>query len=155
MCEERWRTRDRLLEYDTSIMPPHPRTAGLSIVYPWENVNLNMLSHAIYQLALNHGFDGDEEFFWNKFNNAATIITGTVATFPVPGEEDTLYLDLVTDILYYFKSTTAAITPAEAALHGIEIVGTSGATTYLYIPVRAMLMEDTILNCGSAAEYID
>jgi len=37
MCKERWRTRDRLLEYDISIMPARPRTAGLAMVYPWEN----------------------------------------------------------------------------------------------------------------------
>jgi len=40
MCKERWRTRDRLLEYDESIMPLRPHSAGLSMIYPWENVTL-------------------------------------------------------------------------------------------------------------------
>jgi len=34
MCKERRRTRDRLLEYD---MLARPHTAGLAMVYPWEN----------------------------------------------------------------------------------------------------------------------
>jgi hypothetical protein len=32
---ERYRTRDLLLEYNTNIMPPHPRAGGISVVYPW------------------------------------------------------------------------------------------------------------------------
>lgn len=158
MCEERWRTRDRLLEYDSNIMPPRPHSAGLSMIYPWENINLTNLAKAIYQIAINHGFTGTENNFWEKFTiGTGTIVTGIVATFPVPGEEDTLYLDLQTDILYYFKETTSFITPTEAIQYGIEIVGISqdNSTQYLYIPIRAMLMEDTILNCGDAAEYID
>ena len=35
----RERTRDLLLEYDIRIMPPHPRAAGLAMVYPWLNSN--------------------------------------------------------------------------------------------------------------------
>ena len=31
MCQERKRTRDRLLEYD---LPLHPRAGGLAMVYP-------------------------------------------------------------------------------------------------------------------------
>lgn len=48
---ERHRTRDRLLEYDINIMPPHPHSAGLSMVYPWENVSLKMLETQILALA--------------------------------------------------------------------------------------------------------
>ena len=32
-------TRDLLLEYDSVIMPPRPRAAGLAMVYPWLNSN--------------------------------------------------------------------------------------------------------------------
>jgi len=35
----RARTRDLLLEYDTHIMPPRPRAAGIGIIYPWLQSN--------------------------------------------------------------------------------------------------------------------
>jgi len=77
---ERYRTRDLLLEYDATIMPPHPRAGGLamiypwgsdifdnivdmhipsrphtttlSMVYPWENTSLSILNHQLYLIAV-------------------------------------------------------------------------------------------------------
>jgi len=48
---ERYRTRDLLLEYDTAIMPARPRTAGLAMVYPWENLTLSTLKAQIIEIA--------------------------------------------------------------------------------------------------------
>lgn len=88
-------TRDLLLEYDTSIMPPHPRAAGLAyvynwlesnkapdenidmpptpvqndlqMVYPWEQTNLSILSNQLYTLAANSGYVGTYEEFNTYF----------------------------------------------------------------------------------------
>lgn len=157
---ERWRTRDRLLEYDISIMPPRLHLAGLRMVYPWENDNLSMLGREIYQIALNNGYAGEESDFWSHFSSGA-IINGTLNTFPVPGNESDLYLDIETNILYYFKITTELVYTDLAARVGIAVAGvsiledTKTVTHYLYIPVRAMPMENLIFNSGNAAEYID
>lgn len=153
---ERWRTRDRLLDYDFSIVPAAPHTAGLSMVYPWENTALSMLSYQLYEIAKNNGFFGDLETFLARFgSNDGHIVEGTIETFPVPGNTTDLYLDVETGIVYYFKSTDGTVLPDAAAIIGAEIVGSEGTTTYLYIPIRALLIEDTILDCGTAAEYID
>ena len=94
---ERYRTRDLLLEYDTNIMPPHPRAGGISVVYPWgssvwdnvvdmsipntphtttlsmiypwENTSLNILSHQLFLLAVMNGFNGTEEDFKELFTS--------------------------------------------------------------------------------------
>lgn len=158
MCRERWRTRDLLLEYNLDIMPPRPRSAGLNMVYPWETMDLSILSHQIIQLAKDNGYTGSDEEFWSKFTGGA-IVTGTISTFPVTGLEVNLYLDTDTGILYYFKATAEPINPSNVALIGAAIVGQAqvgqNTYTYLYIPVRSMPMEDIIFDCGSAAEYID
>lgn len=158
---ERYRTRDRLLDYDSSIVPPHPVSAGLPIIYPWENTNLTILSNQLYTIAQNNGFDGTLAQFLDFFaHGGGGIVVGTIATFPVTGKDSTLYLDSETDIVYYFKATTTEISPAVAEENKIVIAGTeideiTHITTYfLYIPIRAMLIEDTILNSGDAAEYI-
>ena len=39
MNSQRRATRDLLLEYDSVIMPPRPRAAGLAMIYPWLNSN--------------------------------------------------------------------------------------------------------------------
>ena len=151
---ERIRTRDLLLEYDYNVLPPRPRTAGLSIVYPWESMDYSLLSRQIYQIALNNGFSGTEKAFWSKFSRGA-IIRGLLRNFPVPGNEDNLYLDEDTGILYYFKTFSAPINLDVIEQIGAEVVGTQEELSYVYIPVRAMLIEDTILDGGTAAEYID
>ena len=67
---ERKRTRDRLLDYEFTIVPPHPHSGGipfifpietdssipildaastvLPIIYPWENVQLDFLEDEIF-----------------------------------------------------------------------------------------------------------
>lgn len=153
---ERYRTRDRLLDYAFDPIFSLPSNKKIPIIYPWENINSSILSEQIYKIAQAHGFDGDFDEFWERFNTGG-IVTGTIATFPIPGKENTLYLDLTTNILYYFKSTNEIInTEAAEELH-IEIVGTSSDNifTYLYIPVRAMPIENLIFDSGTAQEYID
>lgn len=93
----RQRTRDLLLEYDARIMPPRPRAAGLSMiypwlcsnyeeggwinippipdtpefqmVYPWESVGLSILGDQIYMLAANSGYHGTREEFHRYFGS--------------------------------------------------------------------------------------
>ena len=90
-------TRDLLLEYDSAIMPPHPRAAGLSMIYPWLNSNgeeggwigippipnspefqviypwetagLSILSDQIYLLASRSGYLGTREEFHRYFGS--------------------------------------------------------------------------------------
>ena len=153
---ERWRTRDRLLDYDFSIVPAMPHSAGLSMIYPWETVQLSQLSYQFFTLAQQHGYTGTEEYLWKQFSEG-NIISSTIDNFPVPGDEHNLYLDKETGILYYFKAARTDIDPIVAAKIGIAIVGHSlvDDVYYLYIPISALLIEDIILNCGDAAEYID
>lgn len=93
----RHRTRDLLLEYDYRIMPPHPRTAGLAmvypwldtnkypqewvaippipdspefkVIYPWESVGLSILGDQIYLLAARSGYQGTREEFHRYFGS--------------------------------------------------------------------------------------
>lgn len=177
---ERKRTRDRLLEYNFAIVPPHPHSGGIvlpypeesnlisigipylsngtiSSVYPWENTTLTMLSHQLYTIAVQNGYSGTEESFLASFGNASEkeVIVGLLENFPVPGNTTHLYLDRDTGILYYFKATDSPIMEAVAEQMGIVIAGTSDNLTYLYIPVRALPIENLIYDCGDAAEYID
>ena len=147
---ERKRTRDRLLEYDFNIVPPHPHTAGLSMLYPWENLQISMIGIAILQLARKNGFSGDDAAFWERFSEGA-VIKGAAATFPATGHSNNLYLDEDTGTLYYFKENSTPINVEVAEEIGAIITSNNN----LYIPIRALLIENTILNCGDAAEYID
>lgn len=93
----RARTRDLLLEYDVRLVPPHPRAAGLAmiypwlnsnyeeggwinippipntaefqVVYPWESVGLNILGDQIYLLAAQSGYHGTREEFHRYFGS--------------------------------------------------------------------------------------
>jgi len=95
MNSNRRATRDLLLEYDSNIMPPHPRAAGLNyvynwldsnaapdetygvlpmpttsemhMIYPWENTNLSILSSQLYALAANSGYTGTQQQFNTYF----------------------------------------------------------------------------------------
>ena len=95
MNSHRRATRDLLLEYDSNIMPPHPRAAGLNyvynwldsntapdetygvppmpttsemhMIYPWENTNLGILSSQLYALAANSGYTGTQQQFNTYF----------------------------------------------------------------------------------------
>lgn len=155
-CRERHRTRDRLLEYDQDVVPYTPHTAGLPLIYPWENITLSVLQHQIFEIAEHYGFIGTENDFFSKLVNIkGGVVNGTIATFPVPGEFDVLYLDNETDTLYYFKILDEIITQDTADEIDAVVVETSETTTSLYIPVRALLLENSILNSGNATEYID
>ena len=152
---ERHRTRDRLLEYDINIMPPRPHTAGLEMIYPWENTVLDILNMQILELARKNGFIGDEEDFWSRFINGK-VHALSFTDFPMPGIEGDLYLDIDTDNLYYFKTISGMLTEEQIARVDAAIVDYSQIddVTYLYIPIRALLIEDTILNCGNSEEVI-
>ena len=151
---ERYRTRDLLLEYDKSIMPPRPRAGGLtniyawgstipsdeetldfpmpiqqdiSIIYPWENVSLSVFSHQLYLVAIKNGFEGTEHDFLNHFVNYVSdkqIIFENYNNFPNFGSNKTLYFDKKEKILYYWNNE--------------------------YLPVNATLITDTIINGGEA-----
>ena len=156
---ERQRTRDLLLEY---VIPPRPRSAGLAMVYPWENITLTQLSKQIFEIVRKYGYNGTEALFWSKFlESKGNVIVGTLETFPVPGEENNLYLDKETEILYYFKATKSIVDTDLCEKIGAAIVGTSitedteEIITYLYIPVKSLPIENLIIDCGSAAEYMD
>ena len=157
---ERFKTRDRLLEYDASIMPLTP-TAGASsipMIYPWENASLAILSHQIFKLAQASGYTGPEDLLFKRFDAGVIHSYSTLDEFPVPGIVNDLYLDTTTQILYYYVATTNPIDVDKIAIIGGAIVGYSiigdKTETRLYLPVRALPMEDIIYNCGDAAEYI-
>ena len=152
MCQERKRTRDRLLEYDLDINILRPHTAGLPMIYPWERQELSILSHQIYQIGVLNGYSGTEDDFWQDFLMGSEVVFDTYENFPIPGEDKTLYLDRSSDTLYYFKETQEAINESAAEEAGAIIVGGDGNVTYLYIPVRAILIENTILNCGTGID---
>lgn len=157
MCRERKRTRDRLLEYNPMIIPPRPHTAGLAMIYPWENSSLAILQHQLFIIAQNNGYDGEEIDFLARFaQNSSGVNTGTIDTFPVPGVENQLYLDIETEILYYFKIAPDGISAEIADKVGAEVVGRADDNSiYVYIPVRALPIEPLLLDCGSSTESID
>ena len=129
----RERTRDLLLMYDSRIVPVRPQSAGLAMVYPWENVSLNTLGQWIYTLAANSGYNGTLQEFMTSFGSyleGNEIIFAAFNEFPETGLTNKLYFDLTEKIIYYWTGTE-------------------------YLPANAMLIAETILNCGSAAEYID
>lgn len=162
MCYERWRTRDRLLRYSGTIIPPRPHTPNIVTVYPWEDIPLSILSHQLYLVAKDNGYNGSEDKFLERFASGTSeggsggIITGTISTFPVPGEEDILYLDTETDILYYFKIAQRDVAAEVAAQYGAEVVGrNSSGAIYVYIPIRALPMEPLFIDCGTSTDIID
>lgn len=158
MCRERRRTRDRLLEYDPSIVIPTPHTAGLRMIYPWENASLAILSHQIFKLAQANGYTGPEELLFKKFNGGNIYKYDTLNDFPVTGTTGDLYIDISTGIVYYYISTSQSVDAEKIAIIGGAIVGYSivGDTTetHLYLPIRALPVENLIYDCGDAAEYI-
>jgi len=124
---ERYRTRDLLLEYDYSIMPVRPRTAGLAMVYPWESTNLRILNHQFYQMAVINGYAGTEDEFKRIFNNYVSkynVIFAKYNEFPRYGDKDKLYFDTEEKALYYWDNE--------------------------YLLVNAMIVANTILEGGGA-----
>lgn len=124
MCIERWRTRDRLLEYDRDIMPLVPHTAGLRMVYPWEDFNLGRM---LYELAVSSGYDGTYTEFINSFGvfvSGKSIIYALFNEFPEEGDSELLYFATDEKILYYWDNG--------------------------YYPINAMLIANTTLEGGGA-----
>ena len=150
---ERRRTRDRL--YYSLLVDYYncPTPMPSPIIYPIENLSSAVLSKQLYQIALNNGYTGSLQDFFDKFSsNDGEIIRGTIATFPVPGSDTNFYFDEETSILYYFKMVNQQVNEDMIKTLGAVIVDTNDAMTYLYIPIRAMSIEDTILNYGSTAD---
>ena len=126
----RARTRDLLLEYDTSIMPPRADITELNIIYPWKTVQLETLKGDLYQFASSSGYTGTQEEFNSDFGSYLNraqqkVIFDYLENFPEEGDTNRLYFDLEEKILYYWDDTH-------------------------YIPVNAMLIANTILNGGEA-----
>lgn len=148
MCRERKRTRDRLLEYDFDL-PLHPRAGGLAMIYPWEDNEKRMLRKQIYDIAIESGFAGSEEEFWNNFSNGHIIFGKNPFCFPVPGNKKDLYYSESSGTVYCFRElTTQAI--EENLPTGAIVVGVIDNIAYTYIPIRAMLLENAIIFGGEA-----
>ena len=152
---ERYRTRDLLLEYDTNIMPPHPRAGGISVVYPWgssvwdnvvdmsipntphtttlsmiypwENTSLNILSHQLFLLAVMNGFNGTEEDFKELF-------TSYVGARSIMFAKYSDFPEVGTDSKLYFDLE-------EKILYYWDND---------YLPMNAMLIAETTLEGGGA-----
>lgn len=152
---ERHRTRDLLLEYDLSIMPPHPRAGGimvvypwgssayesvvdnyipkqshtttLSMIYPWENTSLNILNQQLYLIAVQNGFEGTIDDFKDLFTSFVGARSIMFATY------DTFPAQGITNKLYFDL-----------------IEKTLYYWNEEYIPVNAMLIADTIVDGGEA-----
>ena len=132
MYRDRLKTRDLLLEYDRDICPPRPRQAGLDIIYPWENYSLTVFARQLFELAANSGYDGTEQEFITNFGSYLTgkeVYYSNYDEFPETGEVEKLYFALDEKILYYCDE------------NDLE-----------YKPVKATLIEDTILYNGDATD---
>jgi hypothetical protein len=144
MNTERWKTRD-LLENNPSNGIPF---SNIKTIYPWENLQLNILSQQIYEIAKMNGYNDSEENFFKKFSQGSVIVD-SINNFPLFGEKNTLYLDKDTNILYYFISTENIISQELANILNIRIIPPEELnlenTTNLYIPIKAMPIENLIL----------
>ena len=128
---ERYRTRDRLLDYDQTVVPLKPHSAGLPIVYPWENLSTSVLSKQLFDIAAKSGFDGTQEDFntnFGRYLQNKEVVFARFVDFPQEGETAKLYFDLDENILYYWNTE--------------------------YIPVNALLIAGTILDSGNALDEI-
>ena len=133
MYLDRRKTRDLLLEYDMDVCPPRPRAAGLAIIYPWENINLTIFAQQLYQIAAKSGYEGTEDVFMANFGSYLgnkSILFANYNDFPETGESNKVYFALDEKILYYWDENE-------------------------YKPVKATLIDDTILYSGDASEYYD
>ena len=157
---QRYRTRDRLYNVQGLDGLPTFLEPTIAPIPLYSNSHLNLLEKEIFEIARQNGFMGDNNSFWQKFSAGNVHVLPTILDFPIQGIIGDLYLDQETDILYYFKSTTQIVYSDQAARIGAAIVGThiiqntTTTITYLYIPVRALPIENLIYDCGDAAEYI-
>lgn len=127
MCQERKRTRDRLLNISLATTPI-PHNINYPNIYPWENMSVNILAKQLFKVACNAGFAGTESVFLQAFGNFAeeqSIIYGTLEEFPLTGEINKLYFDINDKILYYWDINK-------------------------YSPINATLIANTIINGGEA-----
>ena len=148
---ERIKTRDRLLGYNFCVVLPQPHCVSIPMVYPWETMSQDQLAAQIILIAKANGYTGDEADFWRLFSERC-VVFGTLATFPEVGSNHSLYFDTETEILYYFKAVDYEVSDEAAALLGAEITSIDGVITNMYIPIRSLLIEDTILNVESATD---
>lgn len=148
MDKNRWKTKN--LTINTNSYPNYFN--NISHVYPWENMQLTALSEQIYKIAQKHGYQENEESFWDKFNNGAVIIS-TLANFPPIGDENKIYLDKESGILYYFIATTSLIYYELAnAVGAIINKDKAKEITYLYLPIKAMPIQNLIISGGDINE---
>lgn len=145
---ERYRTRDLLLHDELENNIYIPKVNNILINFPYQN----NLSYQLYQLATKYGFVGTEQEFLEEFgNNYGKIIHGTLNTFPEIGDPKNFYFDEETAILYYFKIIKNYVSPEDAARINAAIVGYSTIAelqlieTYIYIPVKAASLENSLL----------
>ena len=133
MYLDRIKTRDLLLEYDPAIMSLRPRQAGLNIIYPWENQSMMIFVKQLFDLAAASGYEGDQSDFISNFGtylSRKSVIYANFIDFPEYGENDKLYFALDEKILYYWDNLE-------------------------YKPVKATLIDNTIIYSGDASEYYD
>ena len=157
MNSHRRATRDLLLEYDTTIMPPRPRAAGLSyvynwldsntapdettdmpptptttnmsMVYPWEQTNLGILSTQLYTLAANSGYTGTQSEFNTHFG------------YYLENNHKEILFDLYTNFPQVGVADMLYFDLNDRILYYWDNE---------YIPVNAMLIANTIVNGGEA-----
>ena len=65
---ERWRTRDRLFDYDDTASIPIPTSTNMSSAYPWANMTTAFLEKELFTIALNNGYTGTKEEFIQRFS---------------------------------------------------------------------------------------
>lgn len=139
---QRERTRRRLLDY-FPINESIPEAIAQTF-YPIVNSSNKILKNQLYTIAKEYGYQESIDKFLNKFiRNEGILVKGTLNTFPIPGNQDNLYLDQQTEILYYFKIVKQSNYTQETAVAGSAIVGqskiedTQQTELYIYQPVHA------------------
>ena len=121
---------------------------SIQTVYPWQNIQNSQLAKQIFNIAKMYGNeDTTKEEFWTSISKKEIIID-TIDNFPSIGDENTLYFDKISGILYYFISTADIIYTELAEAVGARIEQDEEHITYLYIPIKAMPMENLIIGGG-------
>ena len=150
MDKDRWATAQLTLNTNN-----YQAANNIQTVYPWENAQLTILAQQIYKIAQNAGYTEDIQSFYNQFNEGTVIITN-LEDLPPIGNSNKLYLDKSSGILYYFISTDKVIYNELASAIGAVIINSiendSQIITNLYIPVKAMPIENLIINGGELNE---
>lgn len=146
MNKDRWATASLTLDTNKYQMANNIQT-----VYPWEKIQRSQLKQQLYELAKDYGYTGTEDDFMMRFIGGV-IITVYNKDFPIPGDSTSLYFETSKEILYYFKQTTEEVDEQVASAVGaiiVDIETEAGVTTTsLYIPVKAMPVENLIIHGG-------